>query len=369
MSAEKKTTVKTLVVGKGVSGQAAAALATRRGGEVSFADGIDLVVVSPGVRTMSELEYGVRDLMRRGVKMLAVTGSKGKSSVVKLVAAALSLSGTKAVACGNYGLPVSAVPECDWAVVEVSSFQLETTNLPPDAFEAAVILNLQDDHLDRHGSREAYHAVKRRLLGMAKESLDFSLPSAPCEDASRFAQGTYFGSGVLLRNAAAAVWLMRRAGLRDSAIESAFRFFSPLPHRMQTVGVFGGVTWVDDSKATSLAATAAGVEMAASPVRLIAGGRAKGENPEIFAGGLTKRVKKVYLIGECAEKFNAAWRESLDCEICGTLENAVSAAAREAVSGETVLLSPGAASYDQFENFGERGDVFAELAKKEGQKK
>ena len=327
--------MKVLVIGRGESGRAAGELAASRGDEVGFADDVGLVVASPGVKVASELEYGVRALAKRGVRMLAVTGSKGKSSVVKLVADALSLDGKKAVPCGNYGLPVSAVGDCEWAVVEVSSFQLETTNLGSDAFEAAVVLNLQEDHLDRHGGAEAYHAVKRRLLSMAKESADFSLASAPREDVSGLARGSYFDNPVLSGNAMAAVWLMRRAGLSDAAMRRAFENFSPLPHRMECVGTFGGV---------------------------------RGDAPENFTGGLTKRVKKVYLIGECAEVFFSAWSRDVDCEICGTMEKAVGKAAREAAKGETVLLSPGAASYDQFKDFGERGEVFAALAKKEGQK-
>jgi len=361
--------VKTLVIGCGASGRAAGRLASSLGCEVNYADGVDLVIASPGVRVVSELEYGVRALAKRGVKMLAVTGSKGKSSVVKLVADALSLAGKKAVPCGNYGLPVSAVGDCEWAVVEVSSFQLETTNLGRDAFEAAAILNLQEDHLDRHGSAETYRDIKRRLLSMAMESADFSLASAPREDVSELVKGSYFDNSILRRNAEAAVWLMRRTGLEDAEMRRAFENFVPLEHRMQVVGIFGGVKWIDDSKATSLAALAAGVEMAGEGTRLIAGGRAKGDRPENFTGGLTKRVKKVYLIGECAEVFRSAWSGAVDCEICGTMEKAVAAAARDAAEGETVLLSPGAASFDQFDDFGERGDVFAALAKKEGQKK
>ena len=126
--------MKALVLGKGLSGRSAKAALEADGREVDVADGYDLVVASPGLHVMSELEYGVRRLRERGVRLLAVTGSKGKSSVVKVVADALNGAGLRAVPCGNYGLPVSEVGDCDWAVVEVSSFQLETTNLPPDSF-------------------------------------------------------------------------------------------------------------------------------------------------------------------------------------------------------------------------------------------
>ena len=127
-----------------------------------------------------------------------------------------------------------------------------------------------------------------------------------------------------------------------------------------------GVRYVDDSKATSLAALAAALRMTGSHVRLIAGGLAKGDDVRSVLSDLTKRVKKVYLIGRCAEVFCRAWSESVDCEICVDMERAVANAKREARPGDTVLLSPGCASYDQFENFGQRGEVFARFVKKEG---
>ncbi len=356
--------MKALVLGNGLSGGAAQAVLRARGFEVDVADGYDLVVASPGLAVRSELQLGVERLRACGAKLLAVTGSKGKSSVVKVVADALRLAGFRAVPCGNYGLPVCAAEDCDWAVVEVSSFQLETTWLPPDAFVAAALLNLQEDHLDRHGSVETYHALKRRLLTMAEVAIDGK--SADEKDAGIFA-GSYFDNPVLRANGLSAVALMRAAGLPEETMREAFRAFEPLPHRMNVVGVFGGVRCIDDSKATSLAALAAGVVMAGpGPVRLIAGGLPKGDDLKKVRELLTKRVEKVYLIGVGAEVFSSAWSEAVDCEVCGTLERAVAGAMRDAGNGETLLLSPGAASFDQFANFGERGDVFAALVKKEG---
>lgn len=365
---------------------------------------------------MSELEYGCRELKRLGVKMLAVTGSKGKSSVVKLVADALNLAGMRATPCGNYGLPVSELartlqsapstvsPErskprqrslegCEaqapipqqWAVVEVSSFMLETTNLPPGTFEAAAILNLQEDHLDRHGSVEVYHALKRRLLAMTRpgEAHDMTIYDghrfleSVCKDGpDELYDGSYFDNPVLSRNALAACFLLFAAGVDEKTIRRAFLAFEPLPHRMQTVAEIDGVRYVDDSKATSIAALVAGVKMVPKPwvfssgrnVRLVAGGLPKGDDPKIALPILTERVKKVYLIGQSAELFCSVWKDAVDCEVCGTLDRAVETARREAEKGDTVLLSPGTASFDQFQSFGERGDVFASLVKKEGQK-
>ena len=386
--------MKVLVLGKGSSGKAAAALAEAQRRPVEFADGVGLVVASPGVRVMSELEYGCRELKRLGVKMLAVTGSKGKSSVVKLVADALNLAGFHATPCGNYGLPVSelalslqhAAPSTQqWAVVEVSSFMMETTNLPPGTFEAAAILNLQEDHLDRHGSVEVYHSLKRKLLSMTRPKCAFDMSvfeghrflEGVCKDGpDELYADSYFDNPVLSRNALAAIHLLDAAGVDDKTIRRAFLAFEPLPHRMQTVAEIDGVRYVDDSKATSIAALVAGVKMVPKPwvfsssrnVRLVAGGLPKGDDPKIALPILTERVKKVYLIGQSAELFCSVWKDAVDCEVCETLDRAVETARREAEKGDTVLLSPGTASFDQFQSFGERGDVFASLVKKEGQK-
>lgn len=361
------TSDRVLVLGRGASGRAAAKRLEEQGFKVEFADDLRFVVASPGIPVKSELQLGCEILKSRGVKLMAVTGSKGKSSVVKLIADALNANGRKAAACGNYGIPVCEVGDCEWAVVEASSFQMETTNLPPGTFEAAAVLNLQEDHLDRHGCRETYHALKMRLAECSKvfiSPFQIEKSAAPASLVSG-----YFDNRILRANGEKAISLMRVAGLSDAAIAQAFRDFVPLPHRMEKVGEFGGVRVIDDSKATSIAALCAGVEMAGDKIRLIAGGLPKGDDPRIANPLLTKRVEKVYIIGNSCEKFAEAWSGAADCEICRTLENAVAGAMREAKPGETVLLSPGAASFDQFRSFGERGDLFANLVKKEGQKK
>ncbi|MBQ5794958.1 MAG: hypothetical protein IIW14_03090 [Kiritimatiellae bacterium] len=377
-----------LVLGRGVSGEAAVRLLERQGKEVVVLDGddpfpagaFDFAVVSPGIalshpwlrecasrgiEALSELQLGCTELKRQGWRLLAVTGSKGKSSVVKIVAEAICASAAQAVACGNYGRAVCDVAlggGCGWAVVEVSSFQLETTKLPPDTFEAAAVLNLQEDHLDRHASKEVYHALKNSLLTMSK--LRFREGNG--SELAALLKGSYFDNEVLRPNGAIAALLMRAAGLGDDRIKQAFGGFSPLPHRMNLILERAGVRYVDDSKATSMAALAAALRMTGSHVRLIAGGLAKGDDVRSVLSDLTKRVKKVYLIGRCAEVFYRAWSESVDCEICVDMERAVANAKREARPGDTVLLSPGCASYDQFENFGQRGEVFARFAEKEG---
>ena len=406
--------MRALVLGYGRSGKAAEALLKAQGVEaVVLADderdriegeGFDFAVVSPGIALThpwvvetrrrdiplkSELQLGCEELKRRGWKLLAVTGSKGKSSVVKVVADAINLAGGYAVPCGNYGLPVCEVADnrtieqseqsnnSPWAVVEVSSFMMETKELPFDTFEAAAILNLQEDHLDRHGSVGVYHGLKRKLLGMTRHPIEADGSSFDKRSGDRFPilwAGSYFDNEILSGNATIAVELMRAAGLDDKMIAQAFRGFEPLPHRMNLVAEIGGVRYIDDSKATSLAALIAGVKMASSgnrtieqsnnrTIRLLAGGLPKGDDPKMALATLTERVKKVYLIGQSAEAFFAVWSGAVDCEICGTMEQAVEKARCEAEKGETVLLSPGTASFDQFKSYGERGDVFARLVK------
>ena len=404
--------MRALVLGYGRSGKAAEALLKAQGVEaVVLADderdriegeGFDFAVVSPGIALThpwvvearrrgiplkSELQLGCEALKRQGWKLLAVTGSKGKSSVVKVVADAINLAGGYAVPCGNYGLPVCEVVERreegrgkreeKWAVVEVSSFMMETTELPFDTFEAAAILNLQEDHLDRHGSVGVYHGLKRKLLGMTRHPIEADGSSFDKRSGDRFPilwAGSYFDNEILSGNATIAVELMRAAGLDDKMIAQAFRGFDPLPHRMNLIVEIDGVRYIDDSKATSLAALIAGVKMASSgnqpieqsnnrTIRLLAGGLPKGDDPKMALATLTERVKKVYLIGQSAEAFFAVWNGAVDCEICGTMEQAVEKARREAEKGETVLLSPGTASFDQFKSYGERGDVFARLVK------
>lgn len=391
-----------VVLGNGRSGRAAAELLRRDGATVTVLDGtdvwpdgsaFDLCVTSPGVpldhpwqrraradgvSVVSELQLGAARWRARGGRMLAVTGSKGKSSVVKLVADALG-----GVPCGNYGRPLCDVAldsfdaaNLPWAVVEVSSFQMETTVLPSDAFVAAAVLNLQEDHLDRHGGVSVYHGLKLALLDMARTGIRGDcLPSDAVAGECALLRGSYFDNPVLRTNGRCAVRLLRAAGLDDAAIAAAFARFEPLPHRMQTVGVFGGVAYVDDSKATSLAALDAGVAMAAAlakgaaeavadvhpQVRLIAGGLPKGDDPNSVIPRLRSEVKKVYLIGRCADQFLQAWEKAVPCEICGTLDRAVVAARRDALPGEVVLLSPGAASFDQFKSYGVRGDAFRAL--------
>lgn len=358
-----------------------------------------------GLRVRGELCLGCELF---GGRVVAITGSKGKSSVVKLLSDALSASGVRAVPCGNYGTPVCEVadlrPAPEVAVAECSSFQLETADeaLAP---EAAAVLNLSRDHLNRHGTMEAYLDAKLRVFDhLAPGGL--ALVPAPADDpgcvlaratalhpALRFATfgaapdadwrwvpgavlapggerlvvaGSYFDNDVLGPAAACAAAILLRLGLAPEAAAAAIRAFEPLPHRMQRVAEGRGAVWIDNSKATNLAALVASVRMAPKPALLVAGGRIKEDlsvrGEELAALG----VAKAYTIGECGEAMARAWAGALPACFCGDLEAACEAAARDVgtLHPASVLLAPGTASFDQFRSFEERGDRFAALARR-----
>lgn len=353
-----------------------------------------------GLRPCGELGLGAS--LWRG-RLLAVTGSKGKSSLVKLLADALRAAGFSAEPCGNYGTPLCALadaaPPPDFAVCECSSFQLEWSggSLAP---EVAVLLNVSADHLDRHGSVEACRDVKLSMFAGQGPGAVALLPAAGSAGAlARYAElfpdrppprtfgaepgaqwrwtagrvdhpatgrawrvaGSYFDNAVLGPAAAAGVAALDALGLPREAVERALRAFEPLPHRMQPVRTLGGVAWIDNSKATSLAALEASVRMAPKPVFLFAGGRLK--EPMALPGARLAAlgVRKAYLFGECAPAMEEAWSGALPVAPCGTLERAVAEAARDTadLASGSVLLAPGTASFDQFSSFKERGAAFA----------
>jgi UDP-N-acetylmuramoylalanine--D-glutamate ligase len=440
-----KTSNNTLVLGLGASGEAAARLLVHHGASVTVVDAsetaaldargtslrqlgvrvlagvdaipagaFDLCVLSPGiaqdspwvrdvesrgVEVVSELELGFR---RCSCPIVAVTGTNGKSTLVKLLHDALTTAGLRSAIGGNYGIPLSEIaPESDaldWIVVEVSSFQLErVSTFRP---KVGVFLNLQPDHLDRHGDMEAYRELKSRLFqcmraddvgivyepelgpvkalthgenrwvtfGGAAEADYRYIPSQGirfCDNAGAETTlniaGTAFDNPVLGLAAAAGVAAVQACGLTCDAILGAIAGFSPLSHRMERVRVAAGVTFIDDSKATNLAALKAGVEMVGAPVRLIAGGLLKEKELEFVKEVLAKNVACVYVIGQAASTMSHAWQDAVPCVACGDLEAAVGKAWKHADNGDTVLLSPGCASFDQFRSYKDRGEQFQKI--------
>lgn len=372
----------------------------------------DLVVPSPGVPERhpllaAALAAGVPvrsevDLAaaQARVPLVAVTGTNGKTTVTTLVAAMLGASGARAISSGNIGHPLlDAVADADEApatvvVAELSSFQLRFTT---EAFRprVAVLLNLGQDHLDWHGSVAAYHAAKARvfahqhaddvLVYNADDALVAALAArasarrvawtvAPdgLSDAYRVRDGalvTPEGACLVevrelrarsphdLANALAAAAAALEVGSTVAGVHAALRGAARLPHRVELVGKAGGVAFYDDSKATNPDATLRAVEGFERSV-LIAGGRNKGlDLGALRAAG--PRLRAVVAIGEAAGEVERAFAGVVPVERAGSMRAAVAAAARQAASGDAVLLSPACASFDWYAGYAARGDDFA----------
>jgi len=425
-----------VILGLGASGRAALTLLRQEGAVLSVADarepepalrrewessGIrwlaptvplnwegDAAIVSPGipethpwiqalrrqgVPLLSELELGWR--FRGSSRILAITGSNGKSTLVRLCAGAFRRAGRTAREAGNCGPPLSAVvrePPVEWLVLEVSSFQLETVSqFCPDI---GLWLNLYPNHLDRHGTIGAYAALKARMFqrqgpsetailhesvkpwmrGVERQGMRCCFFGLGRGNTYRYEEGhivmgeggahrleirgTRFDNLVLGPAVAAATAVMDAAGLPVSALAEEIREFQPLPHRMEMVDEIHGVRFINDSKGTNLAALEAALSMMDRPVRLVAGGRLKEGDVGRVKELLQSKCIKVYVIGESAERLRSAWNGAVDVEICHDLETAVRRAWEESHAGEAVLLSPAAASFDQYPSFEQRGEHF-----------
>jgi UDP-N-acetylmuramoylalanine--D-glutamate ligase len=371
-----------LVVGMGLSGEAAAGALRERGAEVVTADrkdgtdeelalldGVDVLVKSPGVPgenplvaesrsrgipVWSEVELGYR-LLPEGVLLVGVTGTKGKTTTVRLLGAMLEAAGWPVALAGNEQPPLSevagSVQPGAWVVCELTSFQLEDVHTL--ALDVAVLLNLEPDHLDRHGTFEAYRDAKLRIFERAAKRVDWS-PDEPLPAEPRI-RGAHNRE-----NAAAATRVARELGVPEEAIAQALVSFPGVEHRLEPVAEIDGVRWINDSKATTVgAAVRALAAYADEPVRLIAGGRGKGQSFELFAAALGPNVREVYLIGEAAEDI-ASVLGPRAVEV-GDLGAAVVRAAADAEPGDVVLLSPACASFDQFRDFVHRGEEFRRL--------
>ncbi len=373
---------KVLVLGLARSGKAAAAALERRGVEVVRAgrelgndadvgllDGIDVLLKSPGVPRQVPL---VAEAERRGVPIwsevelgyrlldnpiLGVTGTNGKTTTCELLGVMLG-----APVAGNVG---RALTELDgqvepgtWIVCELSSFQLEDVH--ELACEIAVLLNLEPDHLDRHGSFDSYRDAKLRVFerartkvvprGLGLEGIEFAADDPlPAEPLMRGAHNR--------ENAAAATAAARAARVSEEQIAEALRTFPGVPHRLELVCELNGVRYVNDSKATNVAAALRALAAYEDePVHLIVGGSRKGEDFAPLAAVLGPNVKSVHAIGDTAGELAAAIpRASRDGDLATAL------ASIEPDPGDVVLLSPACASYDQFRDFEERGEEFRRL--------
>src|SRR4051812_24434069 len=318
-------------------------------------------------------------------KVVGITGTNGKSTTTALVHHILKTAGVPTTMGGNIGLPILAqdpLPEGGVYVLELSSYQIDLTqSLDCDV---AVLLNITPDHLDRYESFEAYGASKLRLFEMQSSShvavvtdgpgIHEAMRRSPASLRSQFAP-TYAGrihdddmdqaSWPTLQgphnaqNVVAAEEACISLGVAIAQIDDALITYPGLPHRMERIRDKGGVLFVNDSKATNPTATAPALA-AFDRIRWICGGQAKTDNLDECAPHFG-HVAKAYTIGEAGELFAGLLSPHMDVAECETLERAVGAAAAEAVSGDTVLLSPACASFDQFRDFEDRGDRFRAL--------
>jgi UDP-N-acetylmuramoylalanine--D-glutamate ligase len=440
---------KVLVVGLGKSGLAAALFLRHRGALVTVSDvrsaealakdipalleeGImvetgghglltfrrqDLIVVSPGVPldtpelaqvksfglpVIGELELAGRFL--KG-KTVAITGSNGKTTTTTLLGEILKEAGFPTLVGGNIGVPVVSLIEestdATWSVLEVSSFQLESTvEFRPNI---SVILNITPDHLDRHGTFENYALAKERIFA-AQDCGDCVVLNADnprsAAAAARSAGGVYWFSvehpvargawldegqvvhrlahdaatekimplsGIHLKgahnveNVLAAVCAARLAGATPEAIRRGVEGFHAVEHRLEYVATLNGVEFYNDSKATNVDATAKAIEAFPGGIHLILGGKDKNSDYTQLAPLLRERVRAVYTIGAAAAKIESHLRGVVSIHSCETLDKAVIAAASAARPGEVVLLAPACSSFDQFESYEHRGRVFKEI--------
>jgi UDP-N-acetylmuramoylalanine--D-glutamate ligase len=405
-----------LVVGLARSGRAAAAAAQAAGATVVAYDhaedtardglaaaevrlgewddellrGVGLVVKSPGVPedalpvvaarvagvpVISEIELGARLLSN---PVLGVTGTNGKTTTTALLGAIFAAARVRAEVAGNIGRPLTSLVGMTaaeaWIVCELSSFQLEDVDtLRP---RIAVLLNIEPDHIDRHGSFDAYAASKLRIFENQGQDDVAIVPRGFGPVPGRGRRVEFAGDDPLpaeplipgahnRENAAAATAAARAAGIPDDAIAEALETFSGVEHRIEDVATVSGVRYVNDSKATNVAAALRALASFPGARKLvILGGRGKAEPYTPLAEAFAPD-DRAYLIGEATEAIaGALTREEVVFERCGDLQTAVAAAARDARQGDIVLLSPACASFDQFTSYEQRGEEFGKLVQK-----
>ena len=424
---------KIAVLGAGQSGLAAAQLIEKKGGrphvfdtgkkkpsnwppslpltleateETGRAFGADLIVLSPGIETESPFVHafcekkgsqlwGETELACRfySGRIVAITGTNGKTTTTALIEKILLDAGKSACACGNYGLPLSAVllreDIPDFLSLELSSFQLESmVNFHP---EVALWLNFAPDHLDRYPTEKAYYEAKLHIFDNQKEediaiiragsplpalkALTLSFSSEGKRATLSYKNSTIFeGKKALLslkgtsldskhnaENAMAAILATRALGISLESIEKTFQSFLPPLHRCEVVRTLRGVTYLNDSKATNLHALEAALKSQTHPVILLVGGKDKGLDYTPLCPLLEEKVRHCLAFGQIKEQLANTFEGSCPITLASSLEEVVEKAAQYAVEGDIVLFSPGTSSFDMFTGYEHRGEVFKSL--------
>ncbi len=426
---------KVAVLGCGSSGIAAARLALAKGaGDVCIfdasptatcaAEGItlvagateedarryaaELVVISPGIEadipwTLAFASAGAPIIGETELafayctaRIIAITGTNGKTTTTALLEHVLRAAGHTAIACGNYGYPLSAVvmedPQPEFAVLEVSSFQMETiVNFRP---EVAIWLNFAPDHMDRYRKVEDYYNAKLRIFenmdetqlaivrvgenlpGLRPRVVEFSAVESSGQlsyahghimeggEALMTLRGTTMEQAHNAENSMAATLACRAVGLSDAEITEGIHSFSPPGHRCETVAEIDGVLWLNDSKSTNLHSTEAAVRSQTRPVILLAGGKDKGLDYSAINPMLQQKARLCVSFGQIAGQLEQTFAPVCRTVRVETVEEAVAVAAAEAERGDVVLFSPGTSSFDQFTGYVQRGQCFRDAVMK-----
>jgi UDP-N-acetylmuramoylalanine--D-glutamate ligase len=346
-----------------------------------------------GIGVIGELELGWRLVPN---ELIAVTGSNGKTTTTELIGHLHRAAGLETVVVGNVGTALSTLadaglPTTATVVCEASSFQLEDTErFAPDA---GVLLNLAEDHLDRHGTFDAYRAAKLEVFSRQPAGTVAVAPEELAADGlPGAAERVWFGTGAQARlnaregalwwdgerligvdeirlrgahnrlNAMAAAAVTLARGMAPAAVREGLESFAGVAHRLEEIASIDGVLYVNDSKATNVASAIAGLESFAGGVHVILGGRGKGGDYAPLAAPVAERARAVYLIGETAPELAVALASTgVPLHTSGDLERAVATARAAARPGEVVLLSPACASYDQYADYEARGEHFRAL--------
>lgn len=332
-----------------------------------------LLPVSDGPEVLAEMELAWRHL--HGERVLAVTGTSGKTTTVSLMAAMLREQGLRVFLGGNIGTPLCEYllsdARADVVVVEISSFQLQAcSTFHP---RVGVLLNIAENHLDYHKDMREYIDAKFRLFSQQEEgdlaifgaSLRDLVATYPVRARTCFFEGVerLFPDTRLLgqHNQAnlEAAWLAcREVGVSREAAERAAAAFAPLPHRLERVLERNGVLYVNDSKCTTIAAMSVALRALDRPVILLCGGRFKGGDVAGLRDLVRERVKAVCGVGASREHFAPVWRDLVPVEWFPDMRGAVKRARELACAGDVVLLAPGTSSFDLYRNYRERGDDF-----------